>query len=258
MATGQRRLRRIGTHNVRVGRGWRAVARGLREFIAAHDPDVIALQEARNYVLALRIAFATRWRIYAPPTTAGPEARDCPVMVRRDLPRARRRRRGGWGWVQNRIGWRGPKHGWLHPGRTWTWVTVDGVAILSLHRVWTPPRPTRGRGPNAPAYAEEAAALREWLDKHRRAVVIGDANGSTTDPHPASMRATARATGAQLVDDHDDPGIDYAAVKGLDGKLRRLRRFGSTPDVPGDREPDHRAALLTIRRRGDTLREQMS
>lgn len=240
--TKPRRLRRVSTHNLQVGRGWRAAARGLRELIADQEPDAIALQEAMNYAAALRLRFALHWRFVAAPDEWA-EARNCLLMVRRDVQQRRLRRRGAWGWVRNRIGWVGPKHGLRHPGRTWPWLIIDGVAVMCIHRVWN------GRGKSETAYREEGEALVEWAKEHPGPVlIIGDTNTSVHDFSPGSMRSVATLVDGRLAYDPDDPGVDYALSRGLDVTVRRRKRYDS----------DHRSATADVRRRGDTLREALS
>lgn len=227
MPRSKRQLRKIATWNCRAGRPSRDVIRGLRRLIEDTDADVIALQEAQDYIQALRKAFPG-WRVYA--KHGWPESTNCVVMVRRRCPRGRHYGRG-WGTVRVEAGWTYGPTGKRHPGRTWTWVRVDGVPILSLHRV-----PGKS-GDNGISYLEEAHELREWFDEHDGPMVaIGDANEGPRDTRPNTLLAVSRKVKGQLIFDRDEPGIDYALARDLTGRFDRLDTYGS----------DHRAGLLTL------------
>lgn len=241
MGRRKRKLERVASLNLKVGRGLRAAVKSLRELIADHDPDAIVTQESQNYRLGIRLRFLLRWRTYY--VDAWPESGQNLVLARRSLPRGLFRRNGGWGAVRNRIPWTGPKHGWAHAGRTWTWAKLDDVPVMSLHRVGP-----RWRD-SAPAFREEGAALVEWARAHPGPfLILGDHNHS---PHAAGVstsRWVAEQTGARVASDPHEAGIDYAIVRGLAVSVRRVKRYGS----------DHRAVIVDIRRRRDTLREAMS
>ena len=216
----RRRLRTAVGFNCHVGRSPAKVVTGLRRLIADTDADVIALQEARGYVTALKLAFPA-WKVYA--KSGWPDSDHCPVMVRRNLPRGRRYGHG-WGTVRIENGW--TYEGTPKPGRTWTWVKVDGTFVLSLHRV------RGGHGGNSVSYLEEAHALREWFDDHDGPMVaIGDANEGPVDTRPNTMLQIARKVGGRLIFDRDDRGIDYALARGLTGHLERTDSYGSNHDA---------------------------
>jgi endonuclease/exonuclease/phosphatase family metal-dependent hydrolase len=223
----RRKLRKIVTWNCRVGRGSKTVAKGLAQLIKDENPDVICLQEAMNYVTYLRLRFPL-WRIYC--NRSWDEADNCPVMVRRTLPRGHRRRQG-WGWVRVQQGWVYRPNNAEHPGRTWTWVMVAGVAIMSLHRV------AGQTGENRKSLLEETDRLIDWLAKHEKVVIIGDTNQSPRSSDPESLNAIAEDFDARLVFDKERPGIDYALVKGIEGgSYERTVSYGS----------DHDAGVLTF------------
>lgn len=223
----RRRLRVIASWNAHVGRSPLAVVAAVRCLIRDTNADVVCLQEARGYVTALRLAFP-RWRVYA--RAGWRDATHNPVMVRRALRRGRYYGRG-WGTVRNRIGWE--YRGNPKPGRTWTWVRVDGVRILSLHRL-----AGIAHKANMASYAREAELLREWFDERGgAALVIGDANAGPTHPHRDGLMRLAREVGAVVIADPDEPGIDYAVAHHVRGHLERTNHYGS----------DHRAAVLTLK-----------
>jgi endonuclease/exonuclease/phosphatase family metal-dependent hydrolase len=225
-----RKLRTIVSYNCHVGRHPAEMTRELRNLIRDTRADVICLQEARGYINAIRLAFP-RWKVYAKP--GWPDSDHCPVMVRRSIPRGRVYGRG-WGTVRIEQGWVYTGNGGAtpKPGRTWTWVRVDGVHVLSLHRI-----PGKA-GNNNLSYAEETHALREWFAEHGGPMVaIGDANESPKDVNAGTMLAISRKVGGRLIHDKDDPGIDYACARELRGHLERIGNYGS----------DHRAAVLTIK-----------
>lgn len=221
-----RELRVIATWNTHVGRDPIEVIIGLRRLIHDTRADVICLQEARGYVTALRLAFPT-WRIYA--KAGWPDSNHAPVMVRRSLRRGRHYGTG-WGTVRIEADW--VYAGTSKPGRTWTWVRVDGVYILSLHRI------VSSRGDNGESYLEEAHALREWFDEHGGPMVaFGDCNEGPRDTRPNTMLAISRKVKGTLASDRDEPGIDYALVRDLTCTVERTDTYGS----------DHRAAILTVK-----------
>ena len=241
-----RKLERVATLNLKVGRGWRAAVKSIRELIDDEDPDVIALQEAMYYAAAIVLRFGLRWRITAAPSSI-PEGRNVLLLVRRSVPSRGSRRRGGWGWVRMRIGWTGPKQGKRHPGRTWPWRIVDEVLIVALHRVTGGPE-----GGNRAAYAEEAAALVELARDHDGPVlIIGDTNTAARDRRPGTMRDVAEKIGGRVIHElrpGHGVGVDYAVARGVRGRYLRGKHYGS----------DHRSGVLHLTTRGDTLRESMS
>lgn len=208
------------TWNAKVGRGSKVVCGNLRQLIRDNpDADVIHLQEAMNYVRRIRIAFAPLWRVYAP--GGWEEAANSPVMVRRWRRPHIRREGSGWGWVRNREHWIGPKHGILHPGRTWTWVRVTGVACLSLHRVYG------GQNRNAKAYQEEWHRLTAFAKGRPRVFIAGDTNTPLTANWPYDMRSLAEELGGTILAPADERGPDYAVAVGLTGSCTRLGKYGS-------------------------------
>src|SRR5690349_1219771 len=107
-----RRLRTLAVWNMKVGRG-RTAIRGLRALIRDTDADAALLQEAKNYVPAIRLRFGLKWRVYG--GVGWVESSNCVVMVRRSVRREKR------GKVVNQRPWVYKHKGREveHPGRVW-------------------------------------------------------------------------------------------------------------------------------------------
>lgn len=220
-----RRLRTIGVHNLKVGRG-RAAIRGLRALIRDTDPDALLLQEAKNYLPAIRAVFALTWRIYGGP--ARKDAGNCVVMVRRSV------KRGRSGRVRNRRVWyyRGKGRNVAHEGRVWPFVRADGVWLASIHKA------TEGLSYNKAAGGEEAENLVEWFDEHGGPMVAaGDFNNRAGDTRPNGPADVARRVKGEVVA-VDENDIDLAIVRGVDAGVRRGKSYGS----------DHPLLEITLRR----------
>jgi endonuclease/exonuclease/phosphatase family metal-dependent hydrolase len=204
-----------------VGRG-RAATRGLRDLIRDTDADVVLLQEAKNYVTAIRAAFPG-WRVYG--GIGFRESSNCVVMVRRTVTVGKRGR------VRNRTPWTYAHKGRsvVHPGRVWRWVEADGVTLMAVHRA------TNALSLNEKAGREEADNLIEWLESHPRAIAAGDWNNRPVDNRPNGPAEIARHGHARLV---VAPGadIDFAAVRGVEVTARLGDRYGS----------DHHSQTYTI------------
>lgn len=219
----------IVSFNAEVGRGGKAAVHSIRGIIEDHPRvSVIALQESEGYVDDLRQTFKG-WKTYA--KAGWPESDNCPIMVKRSEYTPRTRYGKTWGTLKCNRTWIGPKAGLKHPGRTWTWVKVGGVYVLSLHRVWGGERDFKGNGA---AYAEEARKLTEWIREHQPCVVFGDTNCGFYEKHDNSMRDIREAVNGLLIADDNEPGIDYALTKRVTGVVRRTKTYGS----------DHKAAVL--------------
>lgn len=220
----------VVSFNAEVGRGGPAMIKSVRGILEDHpSTDALLFQEAGGYVDDLRKAFGERWHIYA--KSGWPESDNCPVMTRRQPGFPGRKYGGGWGTVRCHKGWVGPKAGLRHPGRTWTWVKVGKVYVLSLHRVWGGEQDFKGNGE---AYLEEAKELTAWISRHQPCLVFGDTNTGYHETHPGSMRNIRARVKGKLVADEDNPGIDYALLKGVNAKVHRTVPYGS----------DHRAAVM--------------
>lgn len=227
----KRRTRRVETvacWNMKVGRGAAALD-GLAGLIADHQPDVILLQEGMNYVARLRLRFGRRWRVYS--GAPGTVRANCPIMVRRSIPRGRIRGKG-WGLVKNVTPWyyRGKDRNVKHEGRVWTWVRVDGIRFLSIHRA------TEALGHNAQAGREEADNIEEWFDNHDGPhLAAGDWNNLWSDKRTEAPAQIARRVKGQLVIP-PDARIDYAITRDLDVTAVRDGKYGS----------DHHAVIYRL------------
>lgn len=219
----RRRLRTVLVWNMKVGRG-RAAIRGLRNLIDRHDPEVLLLQEAKNYVRAIRLTFPG-WRVYG--GLGFRDSSNCVVMVRRSM------KRGKHGTIRNGTPWTFMHDGKpvVHAGRVWRWVRVDGVALMSIHKA------TNALGDNKAAGEEEAFRLVEWFEDHggpRGA--FGDFNNTAADkrdhgPSDIADRADAEVLAA------DDEDIDLAVIAELEATVTQVEAEGS----------DHHAHRYTIK-----------
>lgn len=218
----------IVSYNAHVGRRGHEVIKSVRDILNDNpETDVICFQESQTYVEDLRRAFNGGWYIYA--KGGWTESMQNPVMVRRSW--AFREYGHGWGTVKNLKHWIGPVHDWDHPGRTWTWVKVGQLYVMSLHRA------TEGSGQNKRAYLEEAHRLEGFLERRgtKPVVIIGDTNTAPRADHLGSMQKITEHTRSKLIVDEEEPGIDYALTsKGVDGVLNRTKHYGS----------DHKAAVM--------------
>lgn len=210
---------RVVAWNMKVGRGTAALD-GLAGIIADHDPDVILLQEGMYYVDRIRRRFRG-WRVYS--GKANTTRANCPIMVRRNLRRGRLRDRG-WGLIINERPWVYRKTGRpdvTHEGRTWTWVRVEGVRLLSMHRA------TNALSLNKAAGNEEADNLEDWFDSHAGPMfAAGDWNNLWSDKRRDSPAAIARAVKAELVIPAESR-IDYGMASGLSVTGERGGKYGS-------------------------------
>lgn len=209
-----RHLRTVAVANLKVGRG-RAAIRGLAALVRDTDADAVLLQEAKNYLPAIRARFGATWRVYGGPGFV--EASNCAVMVRRSI------RRGKRGAVRNRTPWyyRGKGRNVKHPGRVWRWARVDGVFLMSVHKA------TNALSLNKDAGREEADRLAEWFGDHAGPMIAaGDWNNTADDRRPNGPAEIARLAKAQVV---VPPGarIDYALVRGVDVTAKSGKSYGS-------------------------------
>jgi endonuclease/exonuclease/phosphatase family metal-dependent hydrolase len=217
---------RIVSWNAKVGRPNDEFERDLRELIADQKPDVICLQEAGKYTQVLRNKF-TDWNTYA--RQGWSESDMNPVMVKKK-PLWRKRKRGkGWDTLRTKTVWEGPQGG-EHTGRTWTWVQVGGMRIMSFHRC------TGGKDKNKAAFVEEARVVTPWIESNvKPTFVFGDHNCGPRQDHKGASHNIAQAVNGRVLFDAADPGIDYAIADGVKGTVRHLnKKYGS----------DHRAVLF--------------
>lgn len=213
----------IVSFNAQVGRGGPAMIRSVRQIIEAHPRvSVFLFQESEGYVDDLRKSFKG-WKVYA--KGGWPESDNCPIMVKRTayLPRVKYQK--NWGTLTCTRRWTGPKAGKRHPGRTWTWVKVGGIYVMSLHRLWGGEQDYKGNGD---AYLEEARKLTEWtLNRQAPVIIFGDTNCGFDERHKGSMRDIREGVNGRLIADKDKAGIDYALTRKVTAEVRRSKDVGS-------------------------------
>ena len=216
-------VRRVASWNCKVGRGDDAVGDGLRELIADHDPDVICLQEGMHYVDMLRHRF-DGWFVYA--RGGWPESDNCPVMVRKNG-REKKEYGDGFNTLRYTTKWVGPQGG-AHDGRTWTYVNVDGITVMSLHRC------TGGKDKNAEAFYDEYQKLTAFLkDREKPVVIFGDHNCGPSKTFKGASKNVATDTESKI---SHDGGIDYVIRRGIKGTVKHGKAYGS----------DHECAVFTV------------
>lgn len=223
-----RPLRTAVAWNCKVGRG-RAAIRGLRDLIRDTDADAVLLQEAKNYVPAIRLRFGLKWRVYGGPGWV--EASNCAVMVRRSVRRGRRSK------VVNKTPWYFRNGGrWVqHPGRVWRGPRADGVRLLSVHKA-TNVLDRDGR--NFDVGREEADNLADWFRRSGDpSIAAGDFNNQARDPRQGAPSDIAKRVRGEVVAS-SQYDIDLAIVRGLDVTVKRLGKYGS----------DHEAHVYRLRR----------
>ena len=218
----------IVSFNGKVGRGGNAMIKSVKDLLKDHpSTDVFCFQECEGYIEELRREFNGGWYLYV--RGGWDESRMSPVMVRKAEGFPKREYGAGWGVVRNKLPW---EHKKRKPGRTWTWVKVGQVWVMSLHRV------TDGNGENKRAYREEAKRLVNFMERgnDRSIIIVGDTNTGYRATHDGSMRDVRAQVGGRLIADQSDPGIDYALTsQHISAHMRRTKRYGS----------DHQAAVMS-------------
>lgn len=209
---------RVTSWNCKVGRNPSSVCDSIENLIENTNPDVICLQEAKQYTDALHNRFDSDWYVYA--KKGWEESTANPVLVHRS--QGNRKGYGeGWGTLRYKTRWVGPQGG-AHDGRTWTWALVNGLYVMSLHRC------TDGDGRNSDAFADEARILEDWIDDCDSSVlVIGDHNCGHKATYYGASKTIAQAVDGMIVADAEEPGIDYAIKRGLKGDVHRGKSYGS-------------------------------
>lgn len=216
---------RILCWNAKVNRPVGEVLDGLASLIDSTNPKVVCLQEFKNYIKKARDRFSDDWFVYAHADWS--ESNDNPMLVRRDgHDQQTRGEKNGWDTLRTRKDWTGP-HGNIHHGRTWTWVKVSGMWVLSLHRV------TGGDGKNKAAFGEEFDVLTTWITNHSPCLVIGDHNCGPNATFPHASKLIASEVGGSI---SHDGGIDYGIQRGVKGTVATKGKHGS----------DHPAILWTL------------
>lgn len=229
-------VHRIVSWNTKVGRGDDAIVSALKSLIKDLNPDVICLQECKGYANAIRHEFGVnnggQWQVMF--TNDWPEAQSNPVLVHKRYGHNEHGEPDGWNTLRTHKTWTGPQGG-DHQGRTWTWVKVGGIYVMSLHRATGM---TKG---NKDAGQEEAATIEDWMRKKgldQRFVIIGDHNIGPKKDSPAwSSKQIALNVGGSVRFDKDDPGIDYAITRNVKAQnVARKQKYGS----------DHRAVVFVV------------
>lgn len=219
---------RVVAWNAKVGRSDKNFKNGLNDLIDALNPGVICLQEAKDYTSVLRNSFGNRFWVYT--HTDWKESNDNPILVRQNY--NKKERGDGWNTCRMDTGWEGP-NGHQHPGRTWTYVLVDGIWIMSYHRV------TGGKKKNRDAFAEEFDRTVDWINKKDpdggSVLIVGDHNIGPKDGDKKGSKKIASVVSGNVAFDNEDPGIDYA--------IRRNQKV-STAERKGSYGSDHKAFLV--------------
>lgn len=217
---------KIVAWNAKVGRTDAAVKKSLGQIIDDHHPAVICLQEAKGYVDVARSVGG--YHTYAHGDWA--ESNDNFVMVRDNYDK--KERGNGWNTLRCTTRWEGP-HGQPHAGRTWTWVLVDGIYVMSYHRV------TGGKAKNRSAFKEEYNRTVEFINARRASafVVFGDHNIGPKEDTQFGSKQIASAVSGSCRFDPRDPGIDYAICRNQQGEVKRTKLYGS----------DHKMVLFTTK-----------
>lgn len=219
MATVAAPVNRVLSWNAKISRPPGQVIQGLADLIENTTPDVVCLQEANQYTDELRKRFSKGWFIYA--HHDWPESAESPVMVRQvGHTRRRRNTKDGWSTLHTRVRWVGPEGG-THEGRTWTYVQVAGLWVMSLHRA------TDGDGQNRKACAEEHDRLVRWIQRHDRCLIVGDHNMSARADFPGSSSRIAEHSDSSLAFDSGEGLVDYAIQHGVRGEVRKKSHRGS-------------------------------
>jgi endonuclease/exonuclease/phosphatase family metal-dependent hydrolase len=221
----------VVSYNTRVGRDGQDVVKSIRMILDQHPhTDVLCLQECEGYIEDLRRHFNGGWYVYC--RAGWDESRMNPVMVRKSDGYPKRVYNKGWGTIINQAHWTGPVHGLDKPGRTWTWVKVGRLYVVSLHRA------TDGNGQNKRAYQEEARRLTRFFTAKRAdasVLVFGDTNTSMKASHRGSMRDIRSIVQGRLIADLQDPGVDYAlTTRNVQAWVKRTKEYGS----------DHKAVVM--------------
>ena len=208
---------KVVSWNAKVGRNAGSVMDGLGEILDNTGCDVACLQEFGGYVAAARDTFGVDWYIYA--QGGWDESQMNPVMVRKaNHSKKQQGAESGWDVLRTTTTWVGPQGG-SHKGRTWTYVKVSGVWVMSLHRC------TDGNGKNQAAFKEESQALTKWMQGHSPCLVIGDHNCGPKATYYWASKPTSQAAGGNV--SHPGGGVDYALQLGVKGDVVTKGKHGS-------------------------------
>lgn len=212
---------KIVSWNVEVNRSDDEVKKALKNLISDHGPNVICLQEAKQNVDMLKNHFGHDnggdWWVYA--HGEWDESNNCPVMVRDNY--SKKSRGDGWDTLRTTTTWEGP-NGNKHKGRTWTYVLVDGIWIMSYHRC------TGGKSKNKSASQEERRVTVDWINQRDSGpvLVFGDHNYNPKEQDPGwSSWNIANDVSGSVRYDKDEVTVDFAICRNL--KAQTVERVGS-------------------------------
>jgi exonuclease III len=209
-------LLKIVSWNTKVGRGDKVVGDNLHDLIQDTDPDVICLQEADGYVDMLKNRYGDHWWVYA--KNGWEESQHNPVMVRKSVDE-KKTFEEGWNVARYTTKWHGPQGG-SHNGRTWTFVNVNGIWVMSFHRC------TDGNGKNKAAFQDEFDRVVKWSSNRSKPwIIFGDHNCGPKKTFKGASKNIANKVGGKI---RHDGGIDYAITKNLKGSVNHLNKsYGS-------------------------------
>lgn len=208
---------RVLSWNAKVGRDNKQVTDGLADLIDNTNPDVVCLQESMKYVKSIRDRFGDHWFVYA--HDEWEESNMNPVMVRKKG-HDKQQRGEGWNTVRTATVWTGPQGG-THKGRTWTFVKVKDLWVMSFHRC------TGGHDQNKDAFMEEFDQVLKWVKNRGESplLIIGDHNcGPKADFPGSSWRIKNKIDGAIT---NTDAGVCYAIKRGIPGTMVSKGAHGS-------------------------------
>lgn len=202
-------LNKVASWNVKVNRPNKDVTDGVKKVMDNTGAKVICLQEASKYIGALKDRFGEHWFVYH--TSGWDEAADDPVLVHRSMRDKHGAEDQAWGTLRYTTKWTGPQGG-VHQGRTWTWVKVGGLLVMSFHRC------TGGKDQNADAFKVEHDKVVDFIKAQDMDVLVfGDHNcGAKADFKGSSFRIAEHVGGKT----RDDGGVDYAITRGCGGSVR--------------------------------------
>lgn len=224
---------RAGTYNTRVGRDPMVVADWVGRWVHSERLQLVALQEAHQYLDALDLIPGYQlMRLQAP----GRYANDTAVMVREDVPVT------SAGLLRATTRTWATKRGTPHARRIVPWVVVDDR--LRFGAVHTPPGVRwagllpMGRPDRVAAFVQMSWRLLRFLTRrpNRPTVLAGDWNAPADARGWRSPRWLARKAGMAC---DTDGGLDWVMSRGAG--VSRVTR------VADDGGSDHHARTFIIR-----------
>lgn len=209
---------RAATWNLRVGRPPHVVANEVETFLDDHNLDVLCVQEAAQYVGALRRRLRGEFRVLH--GRGSRSRRDSAVIVRKGARVRRKRvhRLGGIAWE------RGKGRPGLHDPRHMTSVNVCGVRFGSVHLPPTPhARTLRLRRLSHAADVDRLVRIvRRWT-RQGAWVAAGDWNARPSSQYVAPLRGLGLPYG---------DGIDWVLASGVTVSDFERQTFGSSDHKP--------------------------